>query len=497
MTRTPDEYTTDVTTDVLVAGGGLAGLTLALQIRQELPNLRVTVVERTARPLPVSGHKEVIRFGLRFFPGGGDRPVDERWEVGPGSEPIASSYQTDRGLFEDHLRDLVLAEGGTLREGASVREVALGTDGAPHCITVREGESEAVYTTRWFIDATGRAGLLRKKLKLRRGTGHASNAGWFRVTGKLDINEMVSDPDSAWRQNPTADERWRSTNHFMGTGYWVWTIPLASGNTSVGVVAHEAQHEFGELRTLERCRAFLAEHEPHLNAFLQQHLDAGHEVMDFLCLKGFSYMSSYSTDVMEDVFSEQACMTTATEESSSFPSDLSDYRIVFLLMNTTSFSSSEIATMRSFVDDGGVLVVAGETTSFNSGYVPTFNSVLTSLGLGTQFLPSSSYDSGCGKVGTRWWLTTTTSSVAPAAAPRFPSRASSRWRVPTARPPSRRNRTFCSAPPPSSRRTRCTERSWASSTMTSALPAKSPTECLSWFDSVGLGMGPDLPPLVE
>ncbi len=111
-------------------------------------------------------------------------------------------------------------------------------------------------------------------------------------------------------------------------------------------------------------------------------------------------MSSYSTDIMEDVFSEQACMTTATEESSSFPSDLSDYRIVFLLMNTTSFSSSEIATMRSFVDDGGVLVVAGETTSFNSGNVPALNSVLTSLGLGTQFLPSSSYDSGCGKVGT-------------------------------------------------------------------------------------------------
>ncbi len=37
----------------------------------------------------------------------------------------------------------------------------------------------------------------------------------------------------------TTRERWLSTNHLCGPGYWVWLIPLASGSHSVGIVADE------------------------------------------------------------------------------------------------------------------------------------------------------------------------------------------------------------------------------------------------------------------
>ena len=37
----------------------------------------------------------------------------------------------------------------------------------------------------------------------------------------------------------TAGQRWLSTNHLMGAGYWVWLIPLGSGSTSFGIVADE------------------------------------------------------------------------------------------------------------------------------------------------------------------------------------------------------------------------------------------------------------------
>ncbi|MCA9611955.1 MAG: FAD-dependent oxidoreductase, partial [Myxococcales bacterium] len=43
--------------DVIVCGGGLAGLTLAYQLRQELPDASVAVVERQKRPLPEAAHK--------------------------------------------------------------------------------------------------------------------------------------------------------------------------------------------------------------------------------------------------------------------------------------------------------------------------------------------------------------------------------------------------------------------------------------------------------
>ena len=41
--------------DVAVLGGGLAGLTLALQLRQVLPQLGVTVVEKTYASGPGCG----------------------------------------------------------------------------------------------------------------------------------------------------------------------------------------------------------------------------------------------------------------------------------------------------------------------------------------------------------------------------------------------------------------------------------------------------------
>ncbi|HEY2735887.1 MAG TPA: lycopene cyclase family protein, partial [Polyangiales bacterium] len=43
--------------DVVVCGGGLAGLTLGRQLRREHPALRVAVIEKTERPLPPGCHK--------------------------------------------------------------------------------------------------------------------------------------------------------------------------------------------------------------------------------------------------------------------------------------------------------------------------------------------------------------------------------------------------------------------------------------------------------
>ncbi|MEM9457078.1 MAG: NAD(P)/FAD-dependent oxidoreductase [Myxococcota bacterium] len=295
--------------DVVICGGGLAGLTLARQIRRELPSMRIVVIERTTRPLPPACHKvgessvelgsqylerlglaeylqreHIIKFGLRFYPGGGHLPIDQRAELGPANEPIVRSYQIDRGRFEEDLRAMIEQDGVTLHEGAMVRIISLGAGGDPHEITFERGGQRTTLRSRWVVDATGRNAFLKRRMRLKRGTRHAGNAGWFRVEGRVEPGDLVDDPQSPFFAVPMASERWRSTSHLMGEGYWVWLIPLAGGRTSVGIVTHDHVHGFDRVRTHERAMAFLREYEP----ALARRLD-GVEALDFRTLRGYSH----------------------------------------------------------------------------------------------------------------------------------------------------------------------------------------------------------------
>lgn len=311
--------------DVVIMGGGLAGLTLARQVRQTMPGWSVAVVERHPRPLPEAAWKvgessvevgsryfeelglseylldrQLVKFGLRFFPGGGHLPIHERTEVGPSREPIVKSYQLDRGRFESDLRGMLESDGVTLWEGYKVSKVvvaeqpAQNEEAALHCLQIakvraRENaplEAPRELTCRWLVDASGREALLRRRLNLREPSGHVAHAGWFRVKGKVDINDWVTDTEhkARWNRAEWSSERWRSTNHLMGPGYWCWIIPLASGNTSIGVVVHEENHSFTAVNSLEACLNFMREHEPQMFEEINRY-----PVMDFRCLRGYSH----------------------------------------------------------------------------------------------------------------------------------------------------------------------------------------------------------------
>ena len=114
--------------------------------------------------------------------------------------------------------------------------------------------------TRWIADASGRAGLLKRQLGLARESTHGANASWFRVKRALKLDDWVSDP--AWRARVPTGERWQSTNHLMGKGYWVWLIPLGSGSTSFGIVADGDLHPFTRINRFERAMDWLANPEP-------------------------------------------------------------------------------------------------------------------------------------------------------------------------------------------------------------------------------------------
>jgi flavin-dependent dehydrogenase len=295
--------------EVVVLGGGLAGLTLALQLRARLPSLGITVIERNTFPVPVAAHKvgestveigadylasvvglaqhlrdaHLKKFGFRFFFNDGEPAIDAVTELGASDYLGTPGYQIDRGVLENHLAALMPEKRIELISGATVREVALADSGA-HRVKIVAGGQESELEARWVVDASGRAGILRRQLNLQTDNGHHANAVWFRLDRHIRVDDWSRDP--YWQSRCVRPERWLSTNHLVGSGYWVWLIPLSSGAHSIGIVADAAMHPLREMNSFERSMEWLQRHQPQLAAMVE---GSEARVLDFAALRHFSY----------------------------------------------------------------------------------------------------------------------------------------------------------------------------------------------------------------
>jgi flavin-dependent dehydrogenase len=297
--------------DVVIAGGGLAGLTLALQLKQRFADLSILVLERKLHPVPEAAHKvgessveigadyfsrvlglkqhleerQLKKFGFRFFSSEGRRDIESVTEIGASRYLSVPGYQIDRGIFENFLAEEAQRRGIDFTCGALVQEIALGEGDAPHRVAWRGGDDLRHATeARWLVDASGRAGLIKRKLGLAEPNAHDANAVWLRIDDRLTIDDWPG--DAAWRARCEPPARWQSTNHMVGAGYWVWLIPLSSGAHSVGIVADEKLHPLSTMNTFEKAMAWLEKHQPSVFDAVAAKAD---RLLDFAFFRNFSY----------------------------------------------------------------------------------------------------------------------------------------------------------------------------------------------------------------
>lgn len=297
-------------TDVLILGGGLAGLTLALQLRQRNPALHVTVIERRAHPVREAAHKvgestveigahyfadvlglrehleheQVRKYGLRYFFTEQRMDVADCNEMGVSTLLPTPSWQLDRGRFENFLGDKAREAGAVFLDAAVVRGITLADDDGDHAVTFERDGQQQTLRARWVVDAAGRAGLLKRKLDLAETNDHDVNAVWWRVDGHIDLDAWSD--DAGWQQRFKPAERWKSTNHMCGPGYWFWLIPLASNSHSLGIVCDAKMHPLETMKTHALAMDWVRKHQPRAAQALD---DPTHALQDFLFLRHFSH----------------------------------------------------------------------------------------------------------------------------------------------------------------------------------------------------------------
>src|SRR5438876_11015883 len=151
--RIPAEDSSDQY-DVAILGGGMAGLTLALQLKKTRPATRILVIEKQKHPVPEAAHKvgestveiaghylrdvlglgehlqaqHLNKYGLRmFFSLDGNQDITQRVELGHAVLPprIVGTYQLDRGRLENELGSELPRRGITYQDKCKVQQIVI------------------------------------------------------------------------------------------------------------------------------------------------------------------------------------------------------------------------------------------------------------------------------------------------------------------------------------------------------------------------------------
>lgn len=308
--------------DVVILGGGMAGLTLARHLlldtdktvliverRKSLPPERQKVGESTvqlagyylSKVLDLEEYlnrAHLMKYNLRFYQPTAGRENTRFEDYGQAyirNFSNIASYQVDRNRFEADLLEIVRQEPRfSIELGADGLEVALATDemdgeDQPHTVRFRDSEgTEHTVAADWVVDATGRRRFLARHEGLEQECAVRHAAFFWWVDGALDVEKLT---DRSRREIRLKPERsvlghlppWLATNHFCAEGVWFWVIPL-HGKTSLGLVYDPAVVSHDDVFSVEKATRWVCEHFPLFARDLPER-----EVLDFAGFRDYAY----------------------------------------------------------------------------------------------------------------------------------------------------------------------------------------------------------------
>ncbi len=293
--------------DVVITGGGLAGLCLAKQLKQAHSDLDIVVLEKNQFPRPqaiakvgestveIGGHylsetmglkghlddRHLRKFGLRCYFGKNEQ-FSELDELGPSKNFSIPTYQIDRGELENRLFKDVTDLGVRIEQGTATESIHLNSK-IHQCVTNTAEKQQTTFEAPWILDASGRQGLLKQTLGHQKTNSHQGKAVWFRVDKRIEIDNWSK--DEQWhKQCSPQKKRWLSTNHLMGPGYWVWVIPLYDNITSIGIVMDDQVEQGSSFDTIEQTMDWLTVNQP-----LCANAIGSAKIMDFIKIRDYSY----------------------------------------------------------------------------------------------------------------------------------------------------------------------------------------------------------------
>ncbi len=270
--------------DVVIVGAGPGGSTCAALIKKYAPEAKVAVFDREAFPREHVGESQLPQIGYIINEMGcwdeveaagfpikigatyrwGNNPKLWDFEFTPADDYVCETrprafsdqarqlaFQVDRRVYDLILAERARALGAEVHLGVGVKQIVSHEDEI-QALQLSDGRR---IKARWYVDATGNSGLLRRAMQV----------GISAPTKLQNIAFWDYWDDADWAVRATGDAT-RVLVLSIGCG-WIWFIPVSQTRTSIGFVCPASFYKEGQ-RSAEELYSWALAQEPLIGSLI-------------------------------------------------------------------------------------------------------------------------------------------------------------------------------------------------------------------------------------